>query len=153
MKKYAFILSSLVATMLIVYACQKDHSATSTVQNAVNNTPENAVSDRTDYADCEECLNDCYYCCVTLDPGTFAMTNGGSVTYVFNKPGLGTPRVITFTYAAPGPLTVCADIGTFYILNRKPSGSATATSCNTSSVLTCAAGATQLSALDPYCSF
>lgn len=140
MKKYALLLSSLVVTILIIYACQKDHPSSVSNQNAGKNTPENAVSDRADYTDCESCLNDCDYCCVTLLPGEF--THGGSVTYVFNKPGLGTPRVITFTAAVPGPLTVCADIGNFYIYNNKPSSSdaAMADACSVNSTVSCPAG-------------
>ena len=44
MKKYALLLSSLLVTVLIVYACQKDHPSSVSSQNAVKNTPENAVS-------------------------------------------------------------------------------------------------------------
>ncbi|MBL7805638.1 MAG: hypothetical protein JNL02_17985 [Saprospiraceae bacterium] len=122
MKKAFFLLLTVGFVSLGMYSCQKEN-----VQQVA--TPDVVASERTNYADCGECYENCNDCCLEL-----TSTTGGNHFY-FTNPATGS--VTTRVLLSPGTIYVCAAGGWVGVLGN---GAGSAKACSTGSTISKTAG-------------
>ena len=121
MKNTIFLLLAVGLVSFGVYSCQKD-----SVDQVTKTTPTSVTAtERADYANCDDCAENCNDCCLKLT------CTVGSVGFYFTNPATG--NATSRALLAPGSIYVCAAGGYVGIFGT---GGGSVTSCSTGSTIT-----------------